>query len=80
MKMTNQVQVIDKPNKSVEVQFYNKAMGLISEVMDHGHGVYLVEFFKLGSRGEYHKLMKSERTNYGSACVIARRYVETGSL
>ncbi len=78
--MSNQIQVVSKPNSHIEVQYYNKDAGLISEVMDDGNGIYLVEFFKLGSRGEYHKIMKSERTNYGSACVIARRYVETGEV
>jgi len=73
------IEVIDKPNQHVETQYYNKSKQLIAEIAASGFSEYRIDFFKMGSGGEYVKLMKSERvTNLGSAAVIARRYVEFG--
>jgi hypothetical protein len=81
MSNTNQVEVTERPNSHVEAQYYNKALGLIAEIVDGGFGEYLVEFFKLGRSGEYVKVMKSDRvSNLGSAAVVARRYATSGDI
>jgi len=58
----------------IDSQFYNKPDGLIAEVLNYDNE-YVVEYFKLGSGGQYHKQLKTTRTtNLASACVYARSW------
>ena len=76
--MKNKIQILDKPNSHVETQVYNKEEKRISKIMALD-GKYLVEFFKMGSGGQYVREMPTYNSEtYACAFMAAKKYALTG--
>ncbi len=71
------IKAYEKPSQYVMSKFEDTEAGRISEVLETGRD-YEVQCYRLrGADYNLYDIVRAE--NYACACVLARRFVETGS-